>query len=440
MKIYIIHFIVILLAASCVVENKENDYTYSIEKIWWSHEMDGNDDGYVQYKRLNFNVHLAEDAVRTIGSRIYYKLSGASNYSFYAYSSEKQVAGQNIDNEFTIPIGSPNKKLPHGKYDFAIEIYEQNSEHLEAKNGSIDSLVLVNNAIEPPDNDNSLTMSFWWENQYDFNENGYCRHAKLFIDANITRDSSNVLPLSKTVIPKIYYRSSKQEKYTLYHKFSETTIAGESLTDTISCVIGNGNEEIGYGNQELTYDSYNFLIELYDATNDKLLAFADYLTPELNDRKFETKQNDSYNYSVKNLHWQNNPNNDLDGDKYTTSRILKFDVDVDKENVKRSIYAKIFLHSDTNVDEDSLEYTQYDSTKTYDIFGGKENTITVEIGSKSFDSSRNLDSNKYNFFISIFDEARQIDTVETYVASFDFFNDTTLFQQKFEKAEQDKLK
>lgn len=440
---YILSFLTFLVGivifVKCTNEPELIEYSYSIERVWWTHEMDSNDDGYTQYKRLNLDIRLKEDVIRTGNARLYYKLKNASEYSFYAYSQEQQVAGKNTENQFTIPVGaSPNRRLPRGTYDFLIEFYEKDNSNIKAVSDSTYDEFLLNNLIESPDNDNAIELTVWWDSYFDFNGNGFNRHARLIVDADIMQDTLGSSAITKSVLPKIYYKLKSEGQYQIYKELDAVEIRGAEVADTFSCVIGYGNEEIGRNETELEYGEYDFMVELYDPGNNKLIVFADHLTPILSGQKFESKRDDSYQYTIANPEWSAEV--DSDGDEHTVFRKLRFNVKVDK-NATRYIYAKIYSHADTTGAQDSLEYVQYDSTATFSINGNNtDNFIEVDVGTISPNSNKALDSCNYHFFISVFDNVRQIDTVETFVAAIGPFTDSTLFQQKFEQVEKDSLK
>ncbi len=116
-----------LIAVSCNPTVIEEDYNYSFKKVWWSDVIDGNQDGYAQFKRLNFNINLSEQVTRKIQARIYYKLKSSSSFTFYGVTQETEVLGNNTDNNLFYSIGAPNKELNRGYYDFSIEVFEINS-------------------------------------------------------------------------------------------------------------------------------------------------------------------------------------------------------------------------------------------------------------------------------------------------------------------------
>ena len=142
--IVVLSIITFALLYSCNTVEEKPNYTYSIAKVWWSDSLDSNLDGYAQFKRLNFNVHLTQNVTQIINARIYYKLNTASSFSFYAFSGDKIVQGKNKDNNFFVPIGLPNPELERGEYDFSIEIYENDTKLVNGIGLKLDNTYIFN--------------------------------------------------------------------------------------------------------------------------------------------------------------------------------------------------------------------------------------------------------------------------------------------------------
>ncbi len=414
-KICLLFFLllIIFLSESCKKIEEEN-YTYSINKIWWSDSIDTNLDGYVSSKRLNFDLHLQENVARTVNARVYYKLHDASSFTFYAYMGDQSTQGGNTDNNFFVPIGKPNKELPRDFYDFKIEVFESNSGRTVAVSDSKDSTQLTVQRFEESSNDKNYSIKTWWSDQYDRNNNGYWRYATLQINVDI--DTA----LTKNIYAKLYYKNSLDNTYQLYHQFPSFTIFDHDSSNKVSCVIGSPTIELQSG-------TYDFRIEVYESNNNILVALADESTPELQGVKFESEDSDTYHYTISKVWWSDQI--DLDGDGYTQYRKLNFKTDVD-QNANRTIYAKVFyLHPD------SSEYSMYDSTANFNISGtSQNNNYSVNIGG----TSTQLDSAEYDFLISIFEPSK--DSVEVFEVSANITTDSVLVNQKFEPDSSDVIK
>lgn len=407
--------ILITLFFSCNTVEDEPNYTYSIDSVWWSDSIDGNADGYVKFERLNFNVHLKENTSQKVTGRVYYKLKEASDFSFYAFSEDKRVLGENVDNNFFVSIGNPNKELQRGIYDFTIEIFQTNQSDVKAEPDSVQLISLSNKLFELSDFDNTYTMNISWKDKYDLNGNGYQRYSTLVIDVN---NNENV---TRNLDAKVYYKLSTDEEYQLYYERTNFTISGEADTDTIQVLIGDSNGQFEYG-------EYDFRVDVFETGKNKLLAFQDIENPLLSKQKFETEDDDSYYYTISNVWWSDST--DLDSDTYTSLRKIHFDVDVDK-NEKRTLFAKIYLRP---YDADSTDYDiVYDSTKNFSITG---TTINDAFSTWIGNSTTKLDSNKYDIMISVYDALSDSLQAEATVSS---FSHTILKLQTFETASQDSL-
>ncbi|NJD21770.1 MAG: hypothetical protein FIA82_03745 [Melioribacter sp.] len=400
-----------IITASCnTVE--DIDYTYSVDKVWWTDKIDGNQDSYTQFRRMNFIVLLKEGVTRKIQARIYYKPVDASTMTLYGTSPELEVNGNDIDNNLSFAIGVPNKELSRDVYDFSIEIYEVNNSRLEAQSDS-QHVELFNNKFEESENDNPCHVNFWWSDNYDRNNNTYLRYSTM--NVNVFSNKA----FNKKVDVKIFYKKSTEDTYKLFQSKNDYQVKGE-LVDTLKYVFGLPELKLVHG-------QYDFRIEVYRTDIDALVAIKDQEDPLLNDIEFESDEEDSYHYKISKVWWSNSV--DIDADLFTKYRDLNFDVDVE-ENEDRIVYAKIYyLHPD------STDYTFYDSTAVFTIRGTSAlDKYAIGIGTPRTE----LDSNRYNFLISIYEILNVTDKSVEATVSGDV--DTLLYKQKFETLAQDALK
>ncbi len=409
-------FAIVTIIFSCNTVEQPPNYTYSIDSVWWSDAVDGNADGYAKFERLNFDVHLKENTSQTIVGRVYYKLKDASDFSFYAFSEDKRIIGNNAENNLFVSIGSPNIELQRGIYDFNIEIYQTDQNDIKATSDSLQLITLSNKKFELPQFDNTYTMNLFWENQFDKNGNAYNRYATLVIDVN------NNEQVTRNIDAKIYYKLSTDKNFQLYFEKNNFTISGQSLNDTVSVLISGDNGELEKG-------EYDFRVDVFEAGKDRLLDFEDNENPILSKQKFETEDDDSYYYSFSNIWWSDST--DIDKDSYTSLRKLHFDVDVDK-NETRTLFAKIYLRPEST---DSTDYeTFYDSTANFSITGtNASDAYFVWIGN----DTTALDSNRYDILISIYDAL--VDSPQVVETTVSGFTQNELKLQKFETASQDSL-
>ena len=411
-KLALLTAVLLLLCASCrKTEDAVETYTYSINKTWWSDSIDTNLDGYATSKRLNIDVHVRENLTRTINARVFYKLHEASSFTFYAYMGNKNAQGGNKTNNFFVQIGTPNKELARGLYDFKIEVFESNNGKTVVSSNPNDTTVLAMQKFEESASDKNYSIRAWWSDKFDRNGNGYLRYARLNIDVNV--DTA----LRKNIYTKLYYKNSSDNVYQSYYQFPGYSIFGKETSDTVSCIVGTPMKELLSG-------TYDFKIEVYETGSNVLVAMADEADTVLNDVKFESEEDDSFTYTVSKVWWSEQV--DVDGDGYTQSRKLNFKVDVDK-NANRTIYAKIFY-----MPPDSSDYTMCDSSENFNIAGTSSgNNYSVSIGG----TAAPLDSTVYDFLISIYEPVA--DSVEAFQVSVSGSTDTTLSKQKFENPKTD---
>ncbi|MCF6268541.1 MAG: choice-of-anchor H family protein [Melioribacteraceae bacterium] len=411
---------IVVSMLSCNTVEEEPNYTYKIDSVWWSDVIDGNSDGYSQFERLNFIVHLKENTSQNISGRVYYKLREASNFSFYAFSKDKRVIGENEDNYLFVSIGSPNKELQRGVYDFSIEVFQTNQSDIKAEPDSLQLITLSSKKFEKSENDNTFTLNISWVDKYDRTGNGYFRSASLVIDAN------NNESVTRNLDAKIYYKRSEDSDFQLYTERLNFEIYGNSDNDTIIIPVGSPNTMLEYG-------EYDFRVDLFEAGKDNLLAFEDMENPLLSKQKFESEDEDSYYYTISNVWWSDST--DMDSDSFTSLRKLHYDVDVDK-NETRTLFAKVYMRLYEESPTDSSDYDiLYDSTSNFTITGSNVNDSYFSwIGN----NTTALDSSKYDILISVFD-ADVVDTTQSAVASLSGFTETILNEQSFETASQDSL-
>lgn len=408
LKRILILILLYIIAVSCNPTVTEEIYSYSFKKVWWSDVIDGNQDGYAQFKRLNFNINIAEQVTRKIQARVYYKLKNSSSFTFYGVTQETEVIGNNTDNNLFYSIGAPNKELNRGYYDFSVEIFEANNSKLAAKTDS-SKTALLNNAFEESNNDNSFTIKYSWSDIYDRNNNNYWRYATMNIDINNDKN------LTKTVDVNIYYKKAESTTFTLLKSIDNYQVIGQTA-DTIKYVFGQPE-------LKLTKGEYDFRIEVLRSDINTLVALKDQDDPLLNNIKFESVDDDSYYYSIQRVWWTYPV--DLDADGFTQNRMLNFDVDVDKDE-NRTLFAKIYV-----LHPDSTDYALYDSTADFIIKGTTAlDKYSVGIGSLKTE----LDSSRYDILISIYDALASKQKVEITTSG---SSDTTLYKQKFESVKQD---
>lgn len=405
-------------------EKLTDDYTYSIVKASWDNPVDNNGDGYATNRNLIFQVKLDENVKRDIIARIYYKPNGGSNYTFYGESIEYAIDGFTSPITIEYPVGSPKKELKRDIYDFMIEVYEQSSERLEASLQASDSLgtSLHNQKFESLSTDQIYNVNITWSDIFDNNKNGYAQTANLKIDVNVEKN------ISKDVFLTLFYKKSGETNYTAYKTESTFTIHYQDHGDAID--IGVGTKLNG----ELENGEYDFQVVVYEAKTQNIVAVLDPAESDsLSRRKFETRDEDSYYYTINygTIQWTDKV--DLNNNGYTSSRKILIDVDVDK-NTERELYASVYYVNEDSIQGDSTQYNEYytDKNTFYKIFGQSSiDPISLEIGALQ-DTTKYLFKGKYNFILNFYEKG---DT--NIVATVGNLSSALLSLQQFETFTQD---
>ncbi len=144
-----------------------DDSTSSPEKskvtftnVYFSGEVDTDADDYASYAKLNYETEGNKDDLGVF-VRIYKRdatESDTASYSFYMESIDYTTGKSDSRN---VEIGSPNDELPHGCYDFLIQLFlADNTEevHAQASLNSFSELKSV--CFETQNEENPFTLTF----------------------------------------------------------------------------------------------------------------------------------------------------------------------------------------------------------------------------------------------------------------------------------------
>jgi hypothetical protein len=408
-------------------ETKIVDYTYSIIKAVWEDSVDANGDGYATNRNLLFQVRIAESVKREINARIYYKPQGGSNYTFYGQTSDYTIEGYSSALTIEYPIGPPLKELNRGIYNFMIEIFEKGGTRLEASLSAEDSLGknLRSQKFESLSTDQIYSVNVWWRKIFDNNKNGYAQTAIIGIDVNIDKN------VKKDIFVTLFKKKTSETNYTSYKSGSTFSITYKDKKDSINIDVGTKI------NGELEQGLYDFQVIVYESKTQNVVAV---LNPEKADtlgrRKFETRDEDSYYYTINTTTLKWTDSIDVNKNGYTYARKFFIDVDVDK-NDQREIYASVYYVHEDSTNGDSTEYNEYFKlpNTTYKIFGQSPlDAISLDIG-KIQDSTRFLFKGRYNFIINFYEKGDS-----SIIATLGGNNNALLKLQKFESFKQDTTK
>ena len=395
--------------------NKEDaDLTYEIIDIQWvDNGLDADEDGFVTSREVKFFISLAEFATRDVRIKIYYKLSETLEYIFY-HSTTFEGVTKGTENEVTLTLGL-NPELPKGHYDFLIEIYELNSERLEA------STEIKNTLFERLITDRNYNMKVHWENQYDYDFDGVPRSADLYVDVNLTNNDTREIKV------EVQYRNMLQdEDFTAYFESDYFEITANQPEDAILVPTGVFPDTLITG-------LYSFKIIVMERNVfSPVLIFDEGLSDELKLVPFESDYDDIYHYSVNmdNTRWINII--DVDTDGFCQAKVLRLDLDIEKEETVQ-VKAKMYRRA---VGED--DYKIIDSTGFFSITGKTiSDTIWFPITNATLADTVKMPHGWYDLMLSIF-EVLPGDTIE-FGFAIDSVDNTFFRNQQFELFEEDTL-
>lgn len=409
-KVFTIAFIgLFLISHSC--KKEVVDYTYEILDIQWADNgLDFDLDGYVTSRTIKFFVSLLENVQRDIVIKVYYKLSETKEYIFYSSTEKPGIIGGE-DMPVFLELGL-NPELSEGMYSFLIEVYEKDSDRVEASAeiGSVPFERLVG--------DQNYNLIVWWTNHYDYDYDGFPRSANLNLDINITNN------VAKYIRVEVLYKNViTDDKYTSYFKSDYYQISGENK-DTLTITTGVYPDTLGHG-------AYNFKVIVMERNVfSPVLIFDSELSNDLKLIPFETNQEDGYEYTL-------NPDNtewkyiiDNDGDGYSQSRILRLDMDIDKPEAV-DVLAKIFRKG---IDDE--DFLIMDSTNIFTIYGSTiKDTIWIPFSNVTIEDTLKMSHGEWNFMLVIF-EILPDKKAEIRFAT-DSIDGLTLINQKFELSSED---
>jgi len=390
--------------------------TYNIHSADMSDVEDNDGDGYSRYRKLNMDVD-ASSGTHTVYSKVYYKLESSSSYNLYFTSNNFEITDNASDDAYWIALGSPNYELSHGSYDFKIEIYDASNDQKVASLDAGSDSDLAGELFETASEDgvtSTLSYSIFSANMSDVEDidgDGYSRYRKLNLDVDASSGTH-------TIYAKVYYKLESESTYSFYYASSDFEITDNASDDAFWIALGSPNPELSHG-------SYDFMVDIYDASNDQMVASVDAdLDPDLAGELFETASEDgstsTLTYSINNVYMSDVEDNDGDG----YSRYRKLNMDVDVSSGTYTIYAKI--------------YYKLESESTYGFYyTSSDFEITDNTGSDSFwiamgSPNPELSHGSYDFKIEIYDASN-----DQKVASLDAGSDSDLAGEQFETASED---
>jgi hypothetical protein len=128
--------------------------------VYFSGEVDTDDDDYASYAKLHYETEGNKDDLEVfviIGVR-YATESDTASYFLYMESVDYTTGKSDSRN---VEIGSPNMELPHGCYDFLIQLFFQDKPEEVHAQASLQSFSdLKNVCFETQNEENPFTLTF----------------------------------------------------------------------------------------------------------------------------------------------------------------------------------------------------------------------------------------------------------------------------------------
>jgi len=398
-------------------DDETNTLSYSIYSAGMSDVEDTDGDGYSRYRKLNLDVDVSS-GTHTIYAKVYYKSTSSSSYSFYFTSSDFNITDNASDDAFWIAMGSPNPELSHGSYDFKVDIYDDSNDQKVASVDAGSDSDLAGELFETASEDgatSTVSYNIYSANMSDVEDNdgdGYSRYRKLNYDVDASSGTH-------TLYSKVYYKSESSSSYSLYFTSNNFDITDNASDDAYWIALGSPNPELSHG-------SYDFKIEIYDASNDQKVASLDAgADSDLAGELFETASEDGESTLTYNIYSADMSDvEDNDGDGY--SRYRKLNLDVDASSGTHTIYAKVYYKL-----ESESTYSFYFTSGNFDITESSSNdAFWIAIGSPNPE----LSHGSYDFMIEIYDASN-----DQMVASLDAGSDADLAGELFETASEDEV-
>jgi len=237
-------------------------YFYSVSS---TKSKDNDADGYYQQNSISFYVYTDNSLTSNVSVKIYTKPSNSSTYVL-----DTTIAPFSISSSSSVYKTALLNGIPQGIYDIKMELYDANGFLVAVADGNTYS-VLNNVKFELPITDvtgssanNAYVSSLSWSNTVDVDADSY--------------SESRVLNLSMYSNQAVNATIAISAKGTISNQYSLLLTKSVSLTSSTSTV------QITIDN--LQYNSYDFQIEILDATS-KLIGVYDEYTTTLSNQQFE---------------------------------------------------------------------------------------------------------------------------------------------------------
>lgn len=395
----------ILVSYNEADDSSLDDYSFEISesvtvsaKVFetsWGTLYDPDYNDYTESRILLFDVDATKNVKIDVYAIISYKLSSSDAYIVYDTTAEFKVISDMTTDKQYFQITN----LPHGLYDFQIEVYNLDDELLNTYNAS-NNTILEEQAFENSNPVINFTAYIptdsYFHGGIDKDNDGYNNSRTLHFDVN------NAFGETVEVFAKIYYKLSTESVFDLYKTTSNFLIFYENPFDAQDIIV-----------EDLDSAKYDFQIEIYSASGTLLNT---YTHSNLTDLKFEIDAAPlPLTTKVKSVYWYNEV--DEDDDDYTASRSLEIDIDITSYHSSANVYYKLYYKTSASSNY-SLMYTSSSITLT------GESTDDAVLRPIS-----NLAYNSYDFKIEVYD------TDNNLLCTYTDADSPYLDNQKFESSE-----
>lgn len=337
-----------LVVAGMAVSAALGQTTFQISDVAWDKEYDFDTDGYSSAMLLSVDPDVSSGTEKVLLD-LYYRESSATTWNLFLTSDTLTITGT-----ATVYYSFNIEGSTRGTYDYRIVMREALSGLQVDQVLPIDFAALNDHDEETAAQDNAAGDVFtlydmYWENELDYDVDGYVSAMSLMVDPDYNGDTA-------TVYLRFHYKLSTASTYTLF--------------DTSPDILIRGSLPVYY-QMDLTpspHGRYDYRVELVDAATDLVVDVLDATTAAvLNDHAEESPAEDLQTIEVYSAAWERQI--DTDGDGYYSSMDLVVDPDASGES--RQVYAELSFRPN----QSTSAYTAFSTSDTFTIV--EDNTDRV---------------------------------------------------------------
>ncbi len=239
-------------------------------------------------------------------------------------------------------------------------------------------------ATEPEIDYNYSIQKVWWSDTIDNDKDGFSVSKILNFNVHLEEN------VTRTVVARIYYKLTDAPTYSFYNFTEEYEIEGIKSPSSMQMIIGIPNKELVSG-------LYDFQIELYEKSNNRVEAkvtIEDSIGAVLSNQAFEELKDDQI-YTI--TPWWRDAY-DRNGNGYARYATLGLDIDVGG-NLEKKLTAYVYYKEKT-----SDKFRLYLTSEEFTIRGiQKQDSINLLIGEEGKELSRGEYDFRVEFMETDFD-------------------------------------